>query len=89
MHDLPLQSKPKQPDTDTKQKSYEHHEHGRSVLPQFLKNEPKTKPESKDDMLGEVLAAEEKQHKLEHRHHLHQLHHHPKVDEPPPAAQVH
>lgn len=49
--------------------------HGREVLPQLQKHEPKTKPESRDDLLGATLAAEEKQHKLEHHHH-----HHPHVN---------
>ena len=80
---------PVQPDSDTRQKSYEHHEHGRSVLPQLIKNEPKTKPESKDDMLGEALAAAEKQHKIEHRHAIaaaHKAEHH---KQHPPTTPVH
>ena len=79
----------KKSDPDDRQKSYEHHEHGRSVLPQFLKHEPKTKPESKDDLLGESLAAEEKQHKWEIRHHVHHPHPHPNDTTQPSAATAH
>lgn len=76
---FPPQSKAKvaaPKDADSRQKSFEHHLHGREVLPQMQKHEPKTKPESRDDLLGEALAAEEKQHKIEHHQHVKEARHH-------------